>query len=319
MLYAYGNKKKNYKAILSGNAEKDSAKITKLCKDESIDIIHILNGGTGNLVQLLNEKTKHPVVVTAHGKDVFIPWLSHKEEAINGLRKASKIIVPSKIMQNKLLELNIKSKIIMHGVDTDFFKKIKSNEIISKYKLENKFIIGTITRIVRRKNLEIVIQALSQIPSAVFIAIGPIEDRLYAKELLNLADSLGVKDRFILIGAVSDTRPFYSILDVFVLPSVEIIKGDIESFGISILEAQSSSLPVIGTKDSGAEELIEHRQTGLLFEHGNLQVLVQFLKELESDTAFREELGKSARIFAIKQSWDTAINKHKAIYAEIFK
>ncbi len=74
----------------------------------------------------------------------------------------------------------------------------------------------------------------------------------------SLARSLGIADRVVFTGGVSDARPYYGASDVFVLPSIY------EPFGLVYLEALASGLPVIASKSSGAAELIQAGKNGFV-------------------------------------------------------
>ena len=103
----------------------------------------------------------------------------------------------------------------------------------------------------------------------------------YAGELEGLARQLGIEDRVMLTGQVSDPRPYYELMDVFVNGSA------IESFGIVIVEAMLAGRPGGRVRRRRAERDHRRRRDGLLISEGNL---VATLAKLEADPALRERV-----------------------------
>src|SRR6185437_14744937 len=111
----------------------------------------------------------------------------------------------------------------------------------------------------RRKGVDLAIRALSALgPSAadvryVIAGAGPEEAQLRA-----LADHLGVAERVVFAGAVSDPEKVALMAEcsIFVLPTRK-VDGDVEGFGIVFLEAGWHGKPVIGGHNGGVPEAVE--------------------------------------------------------------
>jgi D-inositol-3-phosphate glycosyltransferase len=84
----------------------------------------------------------------------------------------------------------------------------------------------------------------------------------YAASLGRLAAALGVAEKVIILPNFAHfLKPvFYSAADIFVSPSDNIQ----ETFGLSILEAMASGLPVVASDWSGYRDLVVHEETGFL-------------------------------------------------------
>ena len=72
------------------------------------------------------------------------------------------------------------------------------------------------------------------------------------------AYSLGLMDRVLFTGGLSDVRPYYAASDVFVMPTLY------EPFGLVFGEAMASGLPVVASTQSGAADWIEHGVDGFV-------------------------------------------------------
>lgn len=125
----------------------------------------------------------------------------------------------------------------------------------------------TVGRVSERKGQIHVIEALPSIklkyPNVCYRMIGIPEDR---ERIEQRAKELGVLDNIIFCGKLEYDK-LYSIVsasDVFMMLSKNDAKGDVEGFGIAILEANSFKLPAIGSKGCGIEDAIKHGESGAL-------------------------------------------------------
>lgn len=75
-----------------------------------------------------------------------------------------------------------------------------------------------------------------------------------------------------------------------VLPSIWF-----ENFPRTIVEAFSCALPVIASRLGALTELVEHGDTGLLFEPGNPQDLAEKMKWATENPSKMEAMGRNAR------------------------
>jgi glycosyltransferase involved in cell wall biosynthesis len=77
-------------------------------------------------------------------------------------------------------------------------------------------------------------------------------------DLERLAEAFGLSDRVHFLGYRTDMPPIMAALDVFVLPA------RYKSFGLVLLEAMASELPVVATAAGGIPEIVRNDETGLL-------------------------------------------------------
>jgi phosphatidylinositol alpha-mannosyltransferase len=114
-----------------------------------------------------------------------------------------------------------------------------------------------------------------------------------------------------LAGLVSrDMLPrFYASSDVFCSPAVEK-----ESFGIVLLEAMASGIPVVGTSIPGYLNLLEHRRNALVVPPRNPEALAAAVLELQGDDLLREKLRRNGLEFARRYSWDIVTAQLESVY-----
>lgn len=187
------------------------------------------------------------------------------------------------------------------GVDTNNYMPLPDSGKIRGYlKLENKKVILTVARLVRRKGAHLVIQALNRLikdfPDLIYLIVGSGEEE---DNLKKLARDIGLERRVIFFGYVSneDLPIYYNACDIYVMPNIEVKAEDnIEGFGISFIEASSCSKPVIGGISGGARDAVLDGVTGLLVDPDKPDELVQAIRKLLIDPGFAEELGRQGRL-----------------------
>ena len=144
-----------------------------------------------------------------------------------------------------------KIRLVYQGCHPQFYAECSDEycqTIAKKYQLPPKYIlyVGTIEE---RKNLHSIVKALAAIPDAYsLVAVGKPTD--YMKEVIAEIHRLGLTDRvhFIHHSDFRDLPAIYQQAEVFVLPSL------FEGFGIPVLEALNSKIPVITSNVSGLSE-----------------------------------------------------------------
>jgi glycosyltransferase involved in cell wall biosynthesis len=104
-----------------------------------------------------------------------------------------------------------------------------------------------------------------------------------------IAERLGIADKVTFAGRTGDVRPFLWSADAFVSPS------HYEAFSAALLESAAAGLPLIATRISGSEELLEDGVNGLEIELSAAGVAAGLRRFLELDTARREAMRRAAR------------------------
>ena len=87
---------------------------------------------------------------------------------------------------------------------------------------------------------------------------------------------------------------FYSIADIFCLPSYR------EGFGLSVIEASASKLPVIVSDIYGLNDCMEEKITGLKFKSGNYLSLYNKINYLINNPTKVIKYGKQGNVFVSK-------------------
>jgi len=178
--------------------------------------------------------------------------------------------------------------------------------------------ILSLGRLVERKGVDTVIQALARLPKAeLVIAGGPtvgFDDDPEVRRLRAEADRLGVADRVHFVGAVSreDVPALIRSADVVACTPWY------EPFGIVPLEAMSCGRPVVAAAVGGMLDTVVDGVTGVRVPPKDTERLAVVLKELLDDPARRRRLGAAgaARV-ARKYTWAKVAADTEQVYSRI--
>lgn len=105
-----------------------------------------------------------------------------------------------------------------------------------------------------------------------------------------------------------DLARCYAAGDFFVFPSVT------DTFGNVMLEAMASGLPVIGFDVAGPRDIIRQGETGLIIRDQSVGALGRAMAHLAAMVQQRQDMGRSARSYAERQSWDHILEQVREQY-----
>jgi len=148
------------------------------------------------------------------------------------------------------------------------------------------FLVGTVANLYETKDIATLIRAATQVGANTrFVVIG---DGPLRRELEHLIITMGLTNRFFLLGRIKDAWRYLAGLDVFVLPSAK------EGFSWALLEAMAAKVPAIATRVGAVPEMIEDGVSGLICEPGNAHQMAQKIVELTNDAELRQSFAIDA-------------------------
>lgn len=169
-------------------------------------------------------------------------------------------------------------------------------------KKESDFNVLSVSRLVKRKGIEYLIEAISKLSdqSIKLLIVGGGPER---ENLENLSKKLHLEGRITFTGRVPELASYYKFADISALVSYIIEEeGDFEGLGLVLLEAQSYGLPVIGTRSGGIPETFENGKTGILVPEKNAQAIADAIMKIKNGTFadprefLEREFGKEATV-----------------------
>jgi glycosyltransferase involved in cell wall biosynthesis len=222
------------------------------------------------------------------------------------------VYVPSQSTAEALLANGLKDNFRLwpRGVDANRFHPAKRSDAWrAKYGIgADEIVITQVSRLVREKRLDTLIDSLTQIrtqdiPHRVLI-VGDGPDREMAEKGLPGAIFTGFLDG-------EDLAQAYASSDVFVFPS------DTESFGNVTLEAMASGLPCVCADATGSRSLVVPGETGFLAETGDAGAFARQIARLAGDGNLRTRMGAAARARSLEFSWDETLSRILGYYRSV--
>jgi phosphatidyl-myo-inositol dimannoside synthase len=163
--------------------------------------------------------------------------------------------------------------------------------------IDKKRIILTVGRLVKRKGVAwFVASVMPKLPEEViYLVVGEGADRLAIEHVI-MENQLN--ERVFLLGYADEEqkKKLYAIADLYIQPNIQ-VEGDIEGFGLVVLEAGASCTWVIAARLEGLQDAVIDGKNGVLVEAENEDEFVRQINKYLMDDALRNNLGKNARIF----------------------
>jgi glycosyltransferase involved in cell wall biosynthesis len=169
-----------------------------------------------------------------------------------------------------------------------------------------------LSRISWKKGLERLITAWQWVPDIPLVIAGN-DDEDYQPRLVELARSLGLTERVIFLGAVSDAHKWalYSHARLFVLPSYS------ENFGNVVAEAMAMGCPVAVTPEVGIASLVESTGAGIVVP-GAAPEFAAAVRDLLSNPSRLHAMGERGKQAARERlSWDAVAAQTEDLYRQI--
>jgi phosphatidylinositol alpha-1,6-mannosyltransferase len=204
------------------------------------------------------------------------------------------------------------------GVDMQRFQPApRSAAIRDRLGWTDRCVVLTVGRLQRRKGQDVLIQALPlirrRIPNVLYAIVGTGEEQA---RLCDLASSSVVADHVEFLGEIDDRQLLecYQQCDLFVLPNRS-IGGDIEGFGMVLVEAQACGKPVVAGASGGTAETMQVPETGRIVNCESPGPLADVLIDLLNQPRVLEAMGQRARVWVQEQfDWDSLVQRAATLF-----
>ena len=276
-------------------------KLTIICSGK----FSLWTGGIAALFFLNNN-----YIAVLHGSEINAGGTIGKKITKWCLKKFTKLIAVSKFTKNLVLEKNATLNITV--INNGFSFPVNDN-YQNNVAVKGNPAIVTVGNVTFRKGQQNVINALpllkERFPEIQYHIVGIPTEKL---EFEKIAKSLGVLENITFHGALTneDLKQVVLYSKVFLMLSDHLKNGDVEGFGIAVLEANCFGLPAIGAKNSGVADAIKEGFSGKLVNPHDSHEIVSALEEILDNY---DHYSKEARLWSAQFDWKIIIKKYLEI------
>ena len=285
----------------------------KIASENEFDIIHSHDWLTYQAGITAKGISGKPLVIHVHateydrsGENVN-PDVFYIEQ--QGMKAADRVITVSHLTRNIVINkygIDPKKVITVHnGVEPYHYKNIDFNKGVKEK------IVTFLGRITFQKGPEYFVEAaykvLQKDPNVRFVMAGSGD---MMNKMIRRVAKLGIATKFHFAGFLKgeDVFKMLTMSDVYVMPSVS------EPFGISPLEAMSSNVPVIVSKQSGVSEILTH---ALKVDFWDIDAIADSIYGLLNYNALSETFRNLGKTEVQNLKWDNAAFKVNEVYKSV--
>lgn len=293
-------------------------KVWKFFKKNPFNIVHTHGPLAPNLPCAATQLSPYPVVSTFHTSFVGFNWYKIARFLFKPVWKKVRVAIAVSETAKNLMEPFFKGRyeIIPNGVDTERFKpEGEKHEVFSRINGKTILFVG---RLEPRKGPDILLETFvlyseefeKENVHLIFAGDGPLRKSLREKVPERL------KNRVHFLGKISfeDLPKIYRGATVYTSPAI----GG-ETFGLVLVEAMASGIPVVAAKNEGYVNVIRNMENGILVDVRNTKDYAQALLKVLKDEGLRENLVKNGLKTARSHSWENIAAMVERVYYEVLK
>ena len=304
------------------------SRIKRIIKNFKPDIIHIQDHfPLCKAVINVNKNLKIPIIGSNHfmpeNFTVLLQNKNLKKRAENYFWKGfSKVFNQASLVTTptetgaRLIRPRLKVKVIAisSGISlTDFNPFGATREIKERYSLPDKPILLYVGRLDPEKHIEEILQAVAVVGKKIdfcFVVVGKGTSKIPLEKLNN---QLGIKDKVIFTGFVSDKDLpyFYKLSRCFIIASIA------ELLSLTTLQAMASGLPVISVNAGALPELVKDEINGYLYEEGDIPAIVRSIENIITHEDVYTKMSEKSLEFVQKHDINNTMESFEKLYKDI--
>jgi len=294
-------------------------RIPRECKNFKPDVILFSSMVTAGVLPFLIRKIPAPCVTINHGQDVTLPVKIYQKYLPYVFRKLQGVISVSSATRHACIERGMDPEIgvaLPNGFESDSSDALPDKQLARKtientfgVDLNDSYLLLTVGRQVKRKGHQWFIEnVLGQIRNNVVILM--IGEGPEAESIKMATEESENRDKIIIAGRQSEEmlKVAYAAADLFVMPNIP-VEGDMEGFGIVLLEANSAEVPAVAANLEGIKDVIEEGVNGYKVPSENAPLFAEKIDDILSNEL--NTLSRRAKKFVNEKfSWDFVISQY---------
>jgi len=309
-----------------------SLRANKVVRDFHPDIIHIHHPFVLSMPAIMYaEKLGIPKILTIHTQyERYAYYVSPVPQVITNeaikmivasfASKVDVVTTPSESMKKLISRYNIKKEIVVipNAIDLNIFQE-KDEQACKKIREQLELtpedvILLYVGRLSLEKNIDKIIKSLALIKEKNIdkVKLVLVGEGTAMNQLNSMVKSLGLQQHVKFVGAVDSeiVKSYYQISDLFTFTSTS------ETFGMVIIEAMASGLPVLAVRAPGAVDIITDGFDGMLVEDDVFE-FAACLELLIKNKDLRKRLAKGAFYTAQRYSIDNISDQMLNLYQRL--
>jgi len=286
--------------------------------------------GSTSLFRVLGKK----IVVTIHGMIYKIDTKVHSRieniywRFIGKLASliSNQIIAVSENDKQVLISEGYSAKkieVIPIGISKIFFtsaNQVVSKKILRDFNLEEKQYIIQVGHITKKKNQEFTINLFKEIflnyPKLKLVFVGSKEvDKAYYGHLVELIKEYSLQNKIIFTNSI-DQNKHKKILPTLIQNSILFVfPSTYEGFGMPVVEAIASKVPVLSSNSGAIPEIIGVNNT---LDINNKDLWISMIKTLIDNKRFYKKIVSQQSMTIKRYKWDKISNEYNKLFDKIW-
>ena len=298
-----------------------AAKMAEVSRDHRLQLLHvhyaIPHAIAGFLAQQMLGAAAPRLVTTLHGTDITIVGQDRSFFEITrfGIERSDGVTAVSEFLKRMTLEefeITRPIEVIPNFVDLSIYRRGEMRRDRGAFAAAGEKILLHVSNFRPVKRVLDVVRVFErvnrEVPS-VLLMVGEGPERASAQALVR---RLNLDERVRFVGRQNRIEELAGIADVFLLPS------ELESFGLSALEAMACDVPVVGSDAGGLPEVVKHTETGFLLPVGDIEGMAARTLEILKDDEHHRALGQAARRRAAALfDADRIVSQYERLYEKV--
>lgn len=302
-------------------------RLPALVRRHNADLVVFSSMVTASLAPLLKKRCSVPMLTINHGLDVTLPFRLYQWYIKKVFKTLDATISVSSATRSECLVRGMdpsKAFVIPNGLPSTK-PNLSVDKLALRAQLErdlgipsSKPLILTVGRQVKRKGhawfIEHVLPRIDH--QTVFVLVGDGPEHTALKQL---AHTYNGTSNIVFTGKIEDEHLSlcYAAADLFVMPNIP-IPGDMEGFGVVMIEANLYGIPVIATRIEGIVDVIEDGKNGYLVNALDPTEKALMISKILSDPKVFDPQ-KVTEYVIEKFSWSTIVESYIQLFQEILQ
>ena len=294
----------------------------KYILDERFDVVHGLDiySPMAMIVILFAHRRRIPCLLTCHTVMDSLFSIFLQRPMGMALRRTDRLIAVSQASARFCCLLGCPEKritVVPNGVDLACFNGNLNAFVMRKeLGIGDEPLVVTASRLIKRKNPNLLISAFAKVlkvvPDAKLVIAGSGREQ---DNLSRQVKGLNIANSVFMAGELSKERvaQLMAAADVFALPS------KMESFGLALLEASATGVPVVCSNAGGVPEVFQDGFNALLYPPGDDIAMAKAIIRLIQDRKLAKTISANAVATSRRFTWEIAAERTLRVYEEVLQ